>query len=1005
MYFIFIILFAYLLGQDSTLVLSNQFEGLIIDTKSPDILLIHPNGNEVLYGGESINIQWNAEDDSFLGSEMIYPITIQLSANEEESFEVIAESIENLGEYSLDLPFINTEYGKLNIIATDYFGNSNSDVSDNYFFIESTDSVLVIYSDFTELKIDTKNPTLNIVHPNGGEQFNANQEVSIEWIAYDDSFNENSLSIYIATDLNNDFQILSNNIANAGNELVDMPNISTDYAQIKMIAIDDFGNHIEDYSDSYFSIDSDDDINLSDSLLVVSGSITGLTIDTNYPSLSILYPNGGEEFNNNEEVEVSWLAEDNSFYNESISIYLSTDLNESFAPLIENVSNQGSQIVEMPYSNTSLAKIQIYAIDFYGNQTIEESYDYFQIGIPNIDEINDSSLVIAGYFNDLIIDTVNPTIQVVAPNGGEQYNDMDIITVEWNAEDDSFNQNAIDIYLSNGLGEDFELMEEDLPNSLMYDIQLPEDDPTFPFSMFKIVATDMFGNSAIDYGDNYFYMYNIPNIAAYSIPEIAYLESNEESVDVGFFVNLLDPSLLITLYQWDFDGDGIYDWTSTTTGSTSYSFTSPGEYNAQLTVTDSDGYLRHDYITVIVEAFELEISPLDELVSLNWGFGPIQTVIVDNEVLSSFMNEGDQLHIIDDNGIAFDGCSSTENSSPVSVGSMEYQGDSTGINSITCYKSHNNCVLTGNYSWDYMNAGEYPDFIVYDNSEDKYYNAILSQEYPYQNMTYHFTDYLTNGSQIFMDSDFEFGWNQSTSQSFYFIIDASINGEPLEPEDIIATFRNGVCVGYREWLGIYTDIPAMGNDGGRSFAGFKNGNTMNFRYYNFEEDTFYDLIPTFSQGNGVFGDQIVVLSNLSIAEVLSNRKESNVTVLNNETSRDEFYYNIFRDEELLIDNYIENYYFDDSIFESGEYCYEITLIDSNDNEALNTQQQCINVSISNDGMLGDINGDQLINIVDVITLVTIILNDFDYDFIADTNQDNTINIVDVIVLVDWILNP
>ena len=171
------------------------------------------------------------------------------------------------------------------------------------------------------------------------------------------------------------------------------------------------------------------------------------------------------------------------------------------------------------------------------------------------------------------------------------------------------------------------------------------------------------------------------------------------------------------------------------------------------------------------------------------------------------MSDGDQLHIIDDNGIAYNGCS-LNNTTKVSVGN-EFQSDNIGINSISCYKSYNNCDPTGDYSWDYMNG--YPDFVVYDHSEDKYYNAILSQEYPYQNMTYH-TDYLTNGEQIFMESDFEFGWNQSTSQSFYFIIDASINGEPLESDDIIGVFRNGVCVN-RNWLGIYTDIPAMGNDG------------------------------------------------------------------------------------------------------------------------------------------------------------------------------------------------
>ena len=1007
MSFIFIILFTFLTGQDSTLVLSNEFNNLIIDTKIPDISLINPNGNESFLGNEIITVEWAADDDYFSNEIDSEPISIQISTSQIDEFETVAPNIPNSGFYNLTLSLVNTDYGKINIIATDYFGNSNSDASDSYFQIESIDSLLFIEGYFTGLTIDTKRPELIILNPNGGEDFNNEEEINLEWFAFDDSFNSNSISAYISTDLNNDFQTLFNNVENTGSRLIDLPDISTSFAQIKMIGIDSFGNEVEDVSDNYFTINANDPIiDLSDSLLSITGAFNGLTIDTDYPQLQIIHPNGGEQFNNNENITVDWIAEDNSLYDQSISIYLSTDLDSSFNPLIEDISNTGEQSINLPYANTSVAKIQLSVIDFYGNETIDESDNYFQIGTPdNNQTVNDSLLVIDGYFEGLVIDTVNPIIEIISPNGGEQYDDMDIITVEWNAEDDSFNENAIDIYLSNGLGEEFNLMEEDLPNSLMYDVQLPEDDPTFPFSMFKLVATDMFGNSAIDYGDNYFYMHNIPNITAYSIPEIAYLESTQESVDVGFFVDILDPNLIINLYQWDFDGDGLYDWSSVVNGSASYAYNEPGEYNAQVTVTDSEGYLRHDFITVIVEAFELDVSPLDELVSLNWGFGPIQTVIVSNEILD-FMNEGDQLHVIDNNGIAFNGCSYLNTPNIVSVGSMEYTANNMGVNSITCYKSYNGCDPTGHYSWDYMNAGEYPDFVVYDYSEGKYYNAILSQEYPFQNMSYHFIDNLTNGSQIFMDSDFEFNWNQSTSQAFYFIINGSINGEPLQSDDIIATFRDGVCVGWRNWLGIYTDIPAMGNDGGRSFAGFVQGNPMYFRYYSYEDDIFYDLSPTFSQGEGVFGNETVVVSNLEVIDNVSNRELTLSNIIDNDISRDDFYYNIYRNEELLVSNYTESNYFDDTISESGEYCYEITLITDNQNEVLNTQEQCFEIDFNDSELdIGDVNGDTLINVVDIIIIVTMILNNNQYEITADVNQDNLINIVDIVILVDLILNP
>ena len=53
-------------------------------------------------------------------------------------------------------------------------------------------------------------------------------------------------------------------------------------------------------------------------------------------------------------------------------------------------------------------------------------------------------------------------------------------------------------------------------------------------------------------------------------------------------------------------------------------------------------------------------------------------------------------------------------------------------------------------------------------------------------------------------------------------------------------------------------------------------------------------------------------------------------------------------------------------------------------------------------LLGDINYDSFINIIDVVTAVNHILVD-EYNFIADLNQDNSLNIVDIIVLINIIL--
>ncbi len=56
----------------------------------------------------------------------------------------------------------------------------------------------------------------------------------------------------------------------------------------------------------------------------------------------------------------------------------------------------------------------------------------------------------------------------------------------------------------------------------------------------------------------------------------------------------------IVLYEWDFNGDGVYDFNSTTTGVTEYTYTSDGTFTATFRVTDDDGAMGYDSITVKV---------------------------------------------------------------------------------------------------------------------------------------------------------------------------------------------------------------------------------------------------------------------------------------------------------------------------------------------------------------------------------------------------------------------
>ena len=53
--------------------------------------------------------------------------------------------------------------------------------------------------------------------------------------------------------------------------------------------------------------------------------------------------------------------------------------------------------------------------------------------------------------------------------------------------------------------------------------------------------------------------------------------------------------------------------------------------------------------------------------------------------------------------------------------------------------------------------------------------------------------------------------------------------------------------------------------------------------------------------------------------------------------------------------------------------------------------------------LGDVNGDDLINVIDIVITVGLILED-SYDVAGDVNEDGLLNVIDVVMLVNWVLN-
>ena len=111
------------------------------------------------------------------------------------------------------------------------------------------DSTLVLMVESEIFTIDSVDPQLQWLSPNGGESYDSGGVMPTEWNAEDDSFEASPLSIYIASSIGASFEPIVENTDNDGSEALNLPEIDTWHARFKIIALDSLGNSSEDYSD------------------------------------------------------------------------------------------------------------------------------------------------------------------------------------------------------------------------------------------------------------------------------------------------------------------------------------------------------------------------------------------------------------------------------------------------------------------------------------------------------------------------------------------------------------------------------------------------------------------------------------------------------------------------------------------------------------------------------------------------------------------------------------
>ena len=90
-------------------------------------------------------------------------------------------------------------------------------------------------------------------------------------------------------------------------------------------------------------------------------------------------------------------------------------------------------------------------------------------------------------------------------------------------------------------------------------------------------------------------------------------------------------------YEWDFDGNGTYDWSSTVTGNTTYTYSTPGTYNPVFRIIDDDYLILTKSFTVTVNT--VGVKKVTGLVFTDLGLGlsgiTVKAIKLDGSVIKT----------------------------------------------------------------------------------------------------------------------------------------------------------------------------------------------------------------------------------------------------------------------------------------------------------------------------------------------------------------------------------
>jgi hypothetical protein len=259
----------------------------------------------------------------------------------------------------------------------------NSQKSDDNIEREIGISITPVFS------MDTVDPQVTVISPNGAELWTLGTQKNILWFAFDSNFIQNPMSIFLSIDNGQNYSSIANSISNDGYFIWTIPNLYGPQSLIKISAMDSFGNMGYDMSDVVFTLPG------------TTVSITPVfTMDTLNPSVDLLSPNGGETWFVGESNYITWNASDSNFPSSPVTLQYKTE--DTWFTLEESIGNESIYEWIIPNTLTTNAYVRIIVTDTFGNTATDSSQSSFII--------DDSTPAMVQNVNVIALDNVHVKI-------------------------------------------------------------------------------------------------------------------------------------------------------------------------------------------------------------------------------------------------------------------------------------------------------------------------------------------------------------------------------------------------------------------------------------------------------------------------------------------------------------------------------------------------------------------------------------------------------------------